>query len=274
MHHDFIQNVSGSKYTQNLNVFEQGKFFTDPNMNEYKNISMKLFRNLLLLAERNYKGENFFKYCDILYIWIYYEIKKRGLTNSIIEASFKELVKYITENLKKLSCPYFSFHEKIQKPEKLIKLRLFQYNTSTFQNILNDIHEPSNCWCLEYVYECINIYKDMNKEFCATKEKMITYKDTCNILENFNTIYSNYFREENKVIYELPLLTDTTTATHTPTFTHVTRCSSNKEKSEPYSSAVDQSSSPKHTSISTAVGTMAGIPPFLVLIYKVIIIYS
>ncbi|KMZ88580.1 hypothetical protein PVBG_04789 [Plasmodium vivax Brazil I] len=275
MHDNFIQNVNGNRYKAILDSCDTIGLFKGPNKEEYKNMCKKLSRNLLLLADSNYKDGNYFKYCDMLYIWIYFEIRKNGLTNSIIEKVFKDLVRLITQKLQKQACYDFSFSEKLKEPEKLIKLRIFQYNTSTIKNILNSISDPDNCSCLEYVYECINIYNDMNNRLCAThKDKNTTNKCTCDILQNFYTSYSSFFDNVNDVNYKLPSLSDTTTATRTPIVNHVPICLRNKPKSELDSSGVDQSGSPKKISISTALSTMVGIPPFLALIYKVNMIYT
>ncbi|KMZ99309.1 hypothetical protein PVNG_02192 [Plasmodium vivax North Korean] len=273
MHDKFIQNVNGSEYMQIFNSCDTGEYFQKPDMQKYKNICKQLSRNLLLLANGDHGDDNFFKYCDMLYIWMYFEIKEKGFSNSIIEEIFQSTEQMITQKLKKKYCSYFSFSDKLQEPEKLIKLRIFEHNTSTIKNILNNIDEPNNCSCLEYVYECINIYKDMHKRYCATDEgKNKTYKGTCDILKNFNLNYSSYIRNIKEEIYKLPFLSDTTTSSHTPTGSHATRCLLNKQKLELGSGAVHQSSSPKQISISTALSTMAGIPPFLALIYKVNII--
>ncbi|KMZ89763.1 hypothetical protein PVMG_04593 [Plasmodium vivax Mauritania I] len=275
MHDNYVKNVNGSEYEQVINSCDEIELFKDPTKEEYRKMCKKLFRNLLLLADRNYKGSNFFKYCDMLYIWIYFEIKKKRLTSSIIEETFKQLVKIITDKLRKKSCSYFSFSEKLEEPEKLIKLRILEHNTSTFQNILNYTSDPNNCPCLKYVYECINIYIDMNNRLCATLEdKNTTNQGTCDILKNFNTSYSTYIQNVNGGTYQLPFLSDTTTATHTLTDTHLTRCSANNQNTVLDSGIADQSSRPKQISISTALSTMVGIPPFLALIYKVNIIYT
>ncbi|SCO72996.1 VIR protein [Plasmodium vivax] len=266
----FIQNVYGSEYNEILISCDRGLLFQNPNMNEYKNMCKQLSRNMLLLASNsNYGGSNFSKYCDILYIWMYYEIKKKMLSNSTIEKIFQNSDKMITTKLHKTSCSYFSFNEKLQEPENLIKLRIFEHNTSTFQNILNNISNPNNCSCLKYVYDCINTYNNMNNRFCATDDhENITYKDTCGILKNFKTSYSKFFRNVNGVIYELPLLSDTTNAAHTPTVIDAPSCLSIRQKVELNFSGDDQSSGSKQISISTALSTMVGIPPFLALIYK------
>ncbi|CAG9474605.1 unnamed protein product [Plasmodium vivax] len=270
MYDNFNQNVNGSEYNEILNGCDTGRMFQKPDMQKYKNICKKLSLNLLLLAKGDYKYDDFFKYCDMLYIWMDFEINKQGLTNSIIEEIFKLSIQMIKKKFNKESCSYFSFNEKLQEPEKLIKLRIFQYNTSTIKNILNNINHPDNCSCLEYVYECINIYYDMNNKFCAKPEDInITYKGTCDILKNFNSNYSSYIRNVKEEFYKLPFLSDTaTTTTHTPTDTHLTRCSANMQNRVLDSGSADQSSSPKQISISTALSTMAGIPPFLALIYK------
>ncbi|KMZ83218.1 hypothetical protein PVBG_05188 [Plasmodium vivax Brazil I] len=261
-------NVAYSQRCNTLDIYEEVR------INEQKNTCTRLFKNTFLLSNRDYSTDDFTKYCDILYIWLYFEIQKYNLNAQIINKIFQGSVSAAQQKSRKqISCPYFSYNEKLEEAEKLIKLRIFQYNISTIQNILNNIIEPNNCSCLEYVYECVNIYKDMHKRYCATDEgKNKTYKGTCDILKNFNLNYSSYIRNIKEEIYKLPFLSDTTTSSHTPTGSHATRCLLNKQKLELGSGAVHQSSSPKQISISTALSTMAGIPPFLALIYKVNII--
>ncbi|KMZ83254.1 hypothetical protein PVBG_05224 [Plasmodium vivax Brazil I] len=267
--------VENDQYPDILNLCGRGTLFEKDHTGEYKKFCKKLLNNLLLLTKDDYGGDNFSKYCDILYIWMYFEIKKNNIPDDITKPIFDNSIVMIKTKLRKNPCPYFNFNENYHEPTKLMKLRIFEHNTSTFQNILNNISKPNNCSCLEYVYECINIYKEMNNEFCATDvNKKITYKDTCDILNNFNTSYSTYIQNVNGGIYELPLLSDTTTASHTPTASHVTRCSANKERQELGSGSDVQSSSSKQISISTALSTMVGIPPFLALIYKVNIIHN
>ncbi|KMZ89692.1 hypothetical protein PVMG_04522 [Plasmodium vivax Mauritania I] len=249
--------------------------FNTDNKGVYKQICKKLARNLLLLADSDYEDGKFSKHCDMLYIWMYFKIEKKGLFNSIFEKIFQEFVHIIRTKLSKKSCSYFSFNKKLQEPEELIKLRIFEHNTSTLQNILNKISDPDNCSCLEYVYDCINIYNDMNNRFCATNEnKQITYKDTCDILKKFNTSYTTFSHNVNGRIYELPILHDITTATRTPIVNHVPICLSNKQKQVLDSGADYHSSRPKQISISTSLSTMIGIPHFLALIYKVNIIHN
>ncbi|VUZ99396.1 PIR protein [Plasmodium vivax] len=263
--------VENGQQQENFDLCNIAPWLRDDIKGEYKNFCKKLLNNLLLLAHGNYGGDNFFKYCDILYMWMYFEIKKRDIPNDIAGKIFNDSYAMINSTHSKTLCPYLNFNEKHQEPTRLMKLRIFEYNTSTFQKILNNISDPDNCSCLEYVYECINIYNDMNKKFCAKPEDInTTYKATCDILKNFNSNYSSYIRNVKGEIYELPFLSTTTTATttHTLTGSHATRCLLNKQKLELGSGAVHQSSSPKQISISTALSTMAGIPPFLALIYK------
>ncbi|KMZ89758.1 hypothetical protein PVMG_04588 [Plasmodium vivax Mauritania I] len=275
LHDNFIENDNGSEYNEILSYCDTGTMFQKPNMQEYKNMCKKLSRNLLLLADGNYGDDNFSKYCDMLYIWMYFEINKKSLSNSTIEQIFQNTVYMITTKLSKKPCSYFSFNEKLKEPEKLIKLRVFEHNTSTLQNILNNINHPDNCSCLKYVYDCINTYNNMNNRFCATGEhENTTYKDTCGILKNFKTSYSNFFLNVNGVIYELTLLSDITNAAHTPTVIDAPSCLSIRQKEELNFGGDDQSSRPKQIGISTALSTMVGIPPFLALIYKVNIIHN
>ncbi|KMZ76635.1 hypothetical protein PVIIG_06402 [Plasmodium vivax India VII] len=191
-----LNETDNGAYSQGCSTL---RIYENVRINEQKNTCTRLFKNTFLLSNRDYRTDDFNKYCDILYIWLYFEIQKYNLNAQIINQIFQGSINAAQKKSRtKFSCPYFSYNEKLEEPEKLIKLRIFQYNTSTIKNILNNINHPDNCSCLEYVYECINIYYDMNNKFCAKPEDInITYKGTCDILKNFNSNYSSYIRNYN-----------------------------------------------------------------------------
>ncbi|VVA00365.1 PIR protein, partial [Plasmodium vivax] len=99
----------------------------------------------------NNANEVLLNYCNILYIWLYFEIEKNKLIAKIINKIFQETITGIQQkNLKKFFCPYFSYNENLREPEKLMKLRIFNDNIETIKNILNNIDALNKCSCLEY----------------------------------------------------------------------------------------------------------------------------
>ncbi|KMZ89688.1 hypothetical protein PVMG_04518 [Plasmodium vivax Mauritania I] len=158
--------VENDQYQDVLILCDKASSLPSDPRGVYKNFCKKLSRNLLLLNYGGYGGGDYFKYCDILYMWMYFEIKKNSISNEITQNFFNESSEIIKPKLIKSSCSYFNFNEKNQEPTKLMKLRIFEYNISIFKNTLNDINALNNCSCLKYIYECINIYKGMHRNYC------------------------------------------------------------------------------------------------------------
>ncbi|CAG9474594.1 unnamed protein product [Plasmodium vivax] len=237
-----------------------GIYGTD-RVDEKKNTCKRLFRNTFLLSNSGYRFDVFSKYCDILYIWLYFEIEKNKLDARIINKIFQDSIKAAQQKSRnKISCPYVSYHEILHEPEKLMKLSTFNKNAEKFQSVLMNKNDSSDCSCQKYVFDCVNIYNDMYGKYCSDEHS----KDNtqlCEIAKQFGTLYTGYlFNKRNDISYELKPLSSTTT-------NHVVNCQTNID-SVISTSTGEQSSSVTSKTLNTALGTMAGIPPFLVLIYK------
>ncbi|VUZ99406.1 PIR protein [Plasmodium vivax] len=253
--HNERNNGVYSRACENVSIYGEDR------LNEQKNTCKRLFRNTFLLSDGGYSTEDFNKYCDILYIWLYFEIEKNKLDAKIINKIFQDSIRVaLQKSRNKISCPYVSYHEILHEPEKLMKLSIFNDNSETFESILKKKNDPNDCSFQMYVVDCVNIYNDMYGKHCSGERD----KDNtalCKILNTFETLYTGYFfKKREDIIYELQSLSSTTT-------NHVVNCQANQ--GSVISTSTDaRSSSDVSKTLNTALGTMAGIPPFLVLIYK------
>ncbi|KMZ76581.1 hypothetical protein PVIIG_05911 [Plasmodium vivax India VII] len=225
--------------------------------------------NSFLLYDENYENDVLNKYCDILYIWLYFEIKKNKFSSSIIDKNFDESINMVRSSRKQKPCPYFSFSENLHEPENLMKLRIFIDNIETLKTILDNINELNNCSCLEYVYECINIYKDMHRVYCSgEKNKDPKNSDTCNIVDEFRTKYNLYIYKIKNEIYKLPYLSDINDMSKVRS-THIAHCSLDGKRQNSNYNNGNQSESYTQSNVTKVLGTMIGISSFLALSYKV-----
>ncbi|SCA60367.1 VIR protein [Plasmodium vivax] len=268
IYNSYIVNENKSEYDEILSYCDKSPLLRSDTTGKYIKFCKNLSRNLLLLADCDYTGEKFNKYCDILYMWMYFEINRNGIPNNITEQLFNASTQVVTTKRYKTPCHYFNFNEKYYEPTKLMKLRIFEKNTSIFTNNLYDIKELNYCSCLKYVYECVNIYREMHKDFCLGKNNLNLL---IKILVNFKTSYLAYLFDARGIKDKLPPL-DGTKNEHFP------RCLSDESKlgsaedlvqdAEANSPGAEQSKSRISLSTLAIVSTMVGIPPFLALIYK------
>ncbi|KMZ77003.1 hypothetical protein PVIIG_06314 [Plasmodium vivax India VII] len=260
--------VEKGQNEEHFNICNSFPWLKGDNEGEYKKFCKKLLNNLLLLSNSNYGDGNFFKYCDVLYMWMYFEIKEKGIPNDITKQIFDETTQMINVTLSKTPCPYLNFNENYHEPKKLMKLRIFEYNTSTFVNTLKDIKSLNNCSCLKYIYECINIYKEMHSKYCLGGRNLNpTNKDTCDIVNKFHTNYSNYIHKIYESTYELPSLSDDIT---TP---YIIGCPLYEKEQGLSSSNDNQSDNSIFLYVPKVLGTMAGVSSLLGLLYKVMQIF-
>ncbi|KMZ83236.1 hypothetical protein PVBG_05206 [Plasmodium vivax Brazil I] len=247
-----------------LNLCERDNAFNTNPTTEEKNTCKKLLRNSFSCIDPN--SVKFMKCCSDLYVWLYFEIKKYSLSNDIIKKIFK-LPNLIEDQVPKPNyCPYFSFNDNLHKPDELLKVRVFNDNVEKFHNLLNNTEYSRNCFFKKYFYECVNTYIDLNGQFCSEERKDITNnKDTCDILREFSTLYAPFLQKANNNGYELPNLFSSNKY-------DVVSCTLEETKEESSSTASNNSNKSKSHTVPTAIGTMAAIPPFLALIYRVNII--
>ncbi|KMZ77051.1 hypothetical protein PVIIG_06543 [Plasmodium vivax India VII] len=242
----------------------------------YNDICKKLIRNLGTFSSEKSTVKYNSERCKNINSWLYYIIKDYNVHQEAITKIFDESNKIISEGSNKHYCHDYLYKDIYNNPDDIIKLINLEEYMNELLSILKDNNDTNHCLCRKFIFECANIYRDMNKMYCTGQTKKGSPKSgTCSKLQDFNRFFTSYISTQKELKDELPSL-------YTEENENIPICASDArkqqlepgQKSELDSSGVDQSSSHKKISISTAIGTMAGIPPFLVLIYKVNIIYA
>ncbi|KMZ88583.1 hypothetical protein PVBG_04792 [Plasmodium vivax Brazil I] len=252
------QPVDASQPNQEiLNLCDNyGTFYVSFNQRQ-NSTCKKLLRNLFLCkSSSSGKIKNC---CSNIYVWLYFEIKKSYITDHIIKNIFELLNSKEIDGRKNNYCPYFSFHGNIHKPENLMKLSIFNDNDDTFQSMLKSPIKSYYCSLIRYIYKCILIYRDMNSKYCSKgEENKEGNKNSCDIIHKFNNFYRLNISSHSELAHKFPELTSGTP------LNVIDGCSL-----EGIYSDETQLGTPITKGVSTALGTMAGITPFMALIYKV-----
>ncbi|KMZ83427.1 hypothetical protein PVBG_05939 [Plasmodium vivax Brazil I] len=196
-------------------------------------ICKKLLKNLLLL--KGYYNSDFIKNCGNLYVWLYFEIKKSMISNDIIKEIFEFSTSIEDDEVKYNYCSYFLFNDNIPNPENLMKLRIFNDNADTFQNMLMDSINSKDCYLKKYVYECVDIYKKMNKNYSSSGDcSSSQHENACEIIKTFNTLYTSYILNKEEITHNFPKL-----STDTP-LNVIDSCQLEEGKSDTHSDATQQ----------------------------------
>ncbi|SCO73004.1 Plasmodium vivax Vir protein, putative [Plasmodium vivax] len=253
----FFETINEREYTSTLSFCDIEDMFIKDNKGVHRQICKKLARNLLSLADSGYGAHELLKRCNILYIWLYLEIKKNELSDDTVKFIFDGLNKIINMMHKEAPCPYFSFKENLHKPEDLMELRIFNDNIVTVQNILlEESYNDSYCSCQKYVNYCFNKYKSLKNEYCIQdKDKVTNNINTCNELTKFESLYS-FLTDKPNIRDKIPNINSSSNTT-----INIERCKSYAVKETSTTIIDDQSGSTTQRSVNTAIGTMAGFTP-------------
>ncbi|KMZ95731.1 hypothetical protein PVMG_05330 [Plasmodium vivax Mauritania I] len=241
--------------------------YRDNNIVNHKNVCKKLLRNLKELYHSSYGSDDFYQHCNNLNNWLYYEIKQFKLVDSIINDIFDKSVEIVPKISRKFECPYFSFNSGFFETDTLAALRIFNNNSNNIKDVLAKKCDSHNCPCQKFVHEFVNLYKSMNRKYCSDgKNDSPTYKRTCDIVNEFNKLYISYIYTEIGEKHKFPDLSSNTITNS------IDGCPSDKNSNDSSSDKHDQSTSFLTQEVPHAIGAIAGIPPVLALIYKVIIL--
>ncbi|KMZ76969.1 hypothetical protein PVIIG_06146 [Plasmodium vivax India VII] len=265
IYNKFIENINGSIYTSTLSYCDLDDMFNNDNKGLCQQICKKLTRNLLILADKGYSADELPKICNILYIWLYFETKNKELSDENVKTIFEASNSLINLIDKNVPCPYFSFKEKLHKPEDLMELRIFNDNIETVQNILlEESYNESYCSYQRYVNYCYNKYKPIKEAYCTQlKAREADNIDTCKELTQFEYYYS-FLTQEPKIKDNIPTLYSPINTT-----INIDRCKSYEVKETSTTFVNDQSGNTTQRSVNTAIGTMAGVSSVLAFLYKV-----
>ncbi|KMZ95734.1 hypothetical protein PVMG_05333 [Plasmodium vivax Mauritania I] len=269
---------------------------------KHKDIYKKLTRNLLLLLNKKYMKMNKEDYCRFLYQWVYHTQKKYDINEYYISVFYQAVHASIISAGASNYCPYYSYDKDYENSINIIKLQNFHHNINTIRDILikksaSQDRNSQYCYAQRYANECVKIYRNMYDEFCAgDKSSILKNQKTCSELSTFNNIYTTFLfnqgdinkkipdlaSEENEKLFGCPA--DESTALQEwkqgsgPALGKGTLSSPGQGMGTvagpgqgSISDGVEQSDNPKPFNTTSVVSAMAGIPPFLALIYKVYI---
>ncbi|KMZ89744.1 hypothetical protein PVMG_04574 [Plasmodium vivax Mauritania I] len=282
---EFNDEVGEKDRTFDVSFVEKAKTFDgdyEKNKDKYK----KLMRNLSLVLNETNQKMSIKEHCRFLNQWVYHTKKKYGIGEYPLGLFYPAAHENIDKNGGTKRCFYFSYDTAYVKPLNIIKLENFQEDINIIKSILKNENDSFTS-CQKYVCECYKIYKEMYKSYCPYDlDEDKKRKSTCDKLRTFRTSYMTYLfgREmEEKV----PSLDDAENVPFTmcyesepePVTETAQQVGENPElQSQPRTVAApgqsgssvstDESEKVKPFNTSTIVSTVAGIPPFLALIYK------
>ncbi|KMZ77243.1 hypothetical protein PVIIG_05196 [Plasmodium vivax India VII] len=252
---------------------------------------MKLVRNLgCYYSDPKYYNPNNDR-CIILYNWIYNTKKKYKHSNEIITECFNDYIHLMSHVPGNHKCSYDSYINFYEEPIKMTILDIFNNN---IQNIIIKLmggYGNDNFSAQNFVCECVKLYKEMEKQYCTKKIGMDNKSvQTCQMLKSFKTTYMEFFYkklDKNDNIPSLYNVEDEYTnkclsnkielPKGDPTYDNVHALSSlpedaDEKKNEfsspqPYNN--EKTDSSMSSTVSTAIGTMAGASSIIALLYKV-----
>ncbi|KMZ76824.1 hypothetical protein PVIIG_06388 [Plasmodium vivax India VII] len=232
---------------------------------KYNDFCMKLVRNLGRFAiDHKNVGLNS-ESCQFLYHWVYYMTMKYKIPDNFISKIFDKSNEIISVTNPSRMCPYYSYKEKIKEPTNLIKIINLSIVMNDLVSILMQDNAENSCSCRNFVSECTNTYKRMNRDYCSGKnQEDPEYLNTCSQLNTFRTTYEYIIRLKPDLESKIPSLTDDIMNVIIP-------CKSEKtmEKLTDINPDVHKPDSPIKIGTNTVLGTMAGVSSLFALSYKV-----
>ncbi|SBS82100.1 PIR Superfamily Protein [Plasmodium ovale curtisi] len=156
-------------------------------------LCMKLLRNLVTLSYMTIPEMNFNDRCRNLNDWLFYQTKQIIIDDNVISKIFGELEEKASEFNYNKKCYYSAYNTNFNEPENIIKIKYFVDNITTIKSTLEENNSSSYCLCRNYIYECIDIYRKMIKQYCDTEGKKNT--QTCEQVKTFLTTYSFYLSD-------------------------------------------------------------------------------
>ncbi|KMZ89733.1 hypothetical protein PVMG_04563 [Plasmodium vivax Mauritania I] len=257
---------------------------------QYNDFCMKLARNLGLYSEDRKITNPSHDRCNILYNWIYNSIKKYHIPDNIIKECFDEYdrIKKATGNIK---CYYYTYNNTYEEPENILLLNIFKSYFETIKDIMNGDIDNYISSGHKYICEFVNIYNKMNSNYCLGKgPNGQKQQNTCGYLSTFKNNYNIFLLNQLKNKDKIISLDDDNSV-------YMNKCKSDKQKTvlpaevhnehpqfphsrggtrenldifsyQPTVGNYDTNTSISST-VSTAVGTVAGASSILALLYKV-----
>ncbi|SCO65454.1 hypothetical protein PVT01_030026900 [Plasmodium vivax] len=213
-----------------------------------------------------------FEWCNNINNWIYYEIDPNILNDAIINRILEKAQPILGNMPNKFYCTFTVLNEK-HEPKELNKLRIFNENTSIFNNILKKKSSDNYCSCRNFVKDCIKIYRNIKSKHCSTAiDKKKNNKGTCDIVDKFNLYYTGYLYNAIGIQENLPDLSSSTDINM-----NIQECmlQTNAKGLDSVRGGQSDGSTSSTTpteaagkTVPTAIGTIAGVSSVLALLYK------
>ncbi|CAI7724218.1 Plasmodium vivax Vir protein, putative [Plasmodium vivax] len=256
----------------------------------HKDFCMKLVKNLgCYNLDTQYHNPNNDR-CIILYNWIHNTKKNYKHSNEIITKCFNDYNYLMSLVPGKYICSYDSYNNVYEDPIKMNILDIFNNNMHNIIPILKGEYDADEFSPQKFVCECAKLYKEIEMEYCTKKSGMDSKRvQTCQMLNIFKTSYMEFFykildkkdnipslhdveQEYTKkcLSNKLELTPDAPTYNDDISFTSLYDDMGEKKNNFPSETPLngENPGSPISSTISTAVGTMAGASSVLALLYK------
>ncbi|CAI7720802.1 PIR protein [Plasmodium vivax] len=265
--------------------------FANDNVEEYKDICMKLMRNLEYFSSVSKFYQRTSERCNMLYNWVYNIKDENKITENIANKCFDEYTDHIKAIGHEPNCSKLSYEDVFEEPKKMTLLHIFEFNMKIIKDILNDKSYPDEIPLRKFICECVKIYKYMNDTYCPKRESNKKHESTCLKLNQFKESYKLFRSNNGLIIPNIPSLDNIDNEcfeknspgdpnTLLSLNRHGTRGHVVGEGLAEFSAGLDNSlgvnyptriegtDSPMKKTISTTVGTVAGATSLLALLYK------
>ncbi|SCO72979.1 VIR protein [Plasmodium vivax] len=214
-------------------------------------------------------------------------IKK--IPDDIIKRCFDDYNFQIKGITKTYKCSYDLYKNMYIDQMKLNILDLFDNNINIIRQILIDPDDSNKTHCQKFVCECVKIYKNVYKSYCNdTIPENDKSKGTCGKLNTLKTIYNYYFFQNVDLKDKVPTLDGneeefgamckadeqlSATVVAAPELSRLSHSDKNRGEKlhQSFPSKEDDGenqSSRMSSTVSTALGTVAGASSILALLYK------
>ncbi|KMZ83215.1 hypothetical protein PVBG_05185 [Plasmodium vivax Brazil I] len=234
----------------------------------YNDFCKKLVRNLGSFSSNHTNVGLNSESCQFLNQWVYYMTIKYDIPDNFTSEIFDNSNDKISVMNIKRVCPYYSYKEKIKEPTNLIKVINLSIVMNDLVSILMQDKAENSCSCRNFVSECTNIYKRINRDYCSSEKQDPVYLNTCSQLGTFRTTYEFIINSNPDLNSKLPSLTNDTMKVLIP-------CESEESRKELTSTTSDvhTQDSPIKIGTNAVLGTMAGVSSLFALSYKVNILF-
>ncbi|SCO72985.1 Plasmodium vivax Vir protein, putative [Plasmodium vivax] len=170
---------------------------------------LKLLRNLGHYSDNPLSHRFTPEKCNNLNYWVYNSMKKHGIPEQIIIDIFGDYTKILNNPNTILGCPYHSYDNTYDDPMVAIMLNIFVSNISDINKTLLNTAVSTYMPSLNFVCECFKIYKDRHNTQCLIEHSEDGKKEkTCDKLKTFKRTYEGYLLNDERLVGKIPSFND------------------------------------------------------------------